>query len=252
MPGYFSHVVEAISNHRYLVGVDLGQSRDPSAVIVMKRTAGTVDYNFSIGQRLREHDFETGAVYDVGHIERLPLSTRYPAVVEHTRALIHSIRGSERPTPDVHLVVDRTGVGRAVGDLMQEADKDLNPVLVTITAGDAVTRADDGGYGVPKKELASVVQRLLQTGRLRIAEGQPFEAELKEELAGFRAKIKLSGHVSFAAGEDWRSAPHDDLVLALALAAWAGEKGLASESWGFMTNQDLHDFFRQAGVGTWQ
>lgn len=215
----------------YLVGVDLGQSRDPSALIVAERQTGSA-YGF---------------VYDVGHVERLPLGTRYPAVVTHTGAVVRSLLAL-RPKVNVVLVVDRTGVGRAVGDLMTKESVGVDPILVTITSGDTVTRADDGGYGVPKRELASVVQAILQTGRLRIGEGQPFEKELRGELAGFRAKIKLSGHVSFEAGEDWRSADHDDLVLALALCCWAGEEGIGigeMSAVGGQLRNTLNEWFQQ-------
>jgi hypothetical protein len=46
---------------------------------------------------------------------------------------------------------------------------------------------------------------------------------LKRELTNFKAKISLSGHDSYGAGDDWRSSKHDDLVLAVALGVWCGE-----------------------------
>lgn len=248
--GYWlSPDLETRPDYSYIAGVDLGQSRDPSALIVAKMTVGTIDIDRGSGRQVRRTYFEGGATYDIGHIERLPLGTKYPAVVTHTRSVIAALQG-ERPKHDVALVVDRTGVGRAVGDLMTEETVGVAPVLVTITGGDAVTKADDGGYGVPKRELASVIQALLQTSRLRLAEDQPFLEELKSELAGFRAKIKLSGSVSFEAGEDWRSAAHDDLVLALALAVWAGENGLGMPfEWGTVDGRPLDQWFRDAGIG---
>ena len=43
------------------------------------------------------------------------------------------------------------------------------------------------------------------------------------ELEGFRLKVAA---VPTGVVEVWREGPHDDLVLAVALAAWAGELAL--------------------------
>jgi hypothetical protein len=78
---------------------------------------------------------------------------------------------------------------------------------------------------VPKRDLVSSLQVALQSGALAIADALPLAATLRQELAGFRVKISLTtGHDSYGAGEDWRPAPHDDLVLAVALACWEAGK----------------------------
>ncbi len=63
---------------------------------------------------------------------------------------------------------------------------------------------------------------LLHGGRLAIAEALPEASILTQELTNFKAQIGLSGHDSYGAGDDWRSSNHDDLVLAVAIAAWVG------------------------------
>lgn len=205
----------------YFCGVDLGQARDPSAIVVVERVAGPA-----------------GSVYVAGHVERIPLGTRYPAVVEHVGRLVRTLL-AEETRPRVGLVVDRTGVGRAVGDLMEPTAR---PTPVTITGGDAVARDEDGAYRAPKRDLVGVVQATLQTARLRVAASDPLARELERELVGFRARVRLSGHVGFEAGEDWRSAPHDDLVLAMALALWLAENEPAT--WADVAaTEDLREFF---------
>jgi hypothetical protein len=211
----------------YVVGLDLGQSQDPTGLIVAT-VGGSAD----------------ALTYDVGQIERLPLGSRYPAIVAHVCQVVADLARpvvvEERPergqperrtvVPTVDLVVDFTGCGRPVADMLVDANPAARLVLVTITGGDVVTRGDDGSYRVPKRDLAGVVQVLLQEGRLRIAEALPMTPALTQELTGFRVKISLTGHDSYGAGEDWRSAPHDDLVLALALACWFGEREPAQPS----------------------
>jgi hypothetical protein len=75
---------------------------------------------------------------------------------------------------------------------------------------------------VPKRDVASTIAVLLQTGRLRIARDLKESETLLRELLNFRVKISLSGHDSY---EAWREQEHDDLVLAVGLAAWLFEKG---------------------------
>jgi hypothetical protein len=92
---------------------------------------------------------------------------------------------------------------------------------VTIHGGDQTIR-DGNAYRVPKRELVSVLQVLLQTKRLEVAAALPLAQTLQREMLAFKVEISKSGHDTY--GNDWRENPHDDLVLSVALAAWAGEK----------------------------
>lgn len=195
----------------YVAGLDLGQSNDPTALVIAR-----VELDAAGEKR-----------YYVGHVERLPLGTRYPAVVAHVGATVAALRSRE-PAPDVHLAIDGTGVGKPVVDMFLAKRPDVATLCpVTITGADAVTDDPTGGVRVPKRDLASTVLVLLESGRLEIARNLPLAEALTAELVGFRVKISLAtGHDSYGAGEDWRSAPHDDLVLALAMAVWYGEHRL--------------------------
>jgi hypothetical protein len=66
-------------------------------------------------------------------------------------------------------------------------------LAVLIIAGHAVTRGEDGCTHVPKKELVSAVQALLQSRRLKVAIVLPLAEALSREMASFRATVKLSG-----------------------------------------------------------
>jgi hypothetical protein len=94
---------------------------------------------------------------------------------------------------------------------------------VTITAGHGATMGEDGGLRVPKKELVGSVQVLLQARRLRVARALPDAPVLVKELENFRVKVTAARNEVY---ESWREGQHDDLVLAVALAAWAGDKAL--------------------------
>jgi hypothetical protein len=196
-----------VSENTRLVGVDLGQQRDWTAISVTERV-----------------EDPGGVEYRVRHLDRPPLGTPYPQVVERVVGLIRQLGGW--PV----LAVDATGVGRPVVDMLRTALEEglrgtrtrVSPCWVTITGGDVVSRTPGGGLRVPKRDLISATLVLLQNGQLKIAEGLALKDTLVRELLSFRVKINIStSHDSY---EAWREGDHDDLVLSVALACWAGER----------------------------
>jgi hypothetical protein len=220
----------------YILGVDLGQAQDYTALCVLERSGHdtgkvTVTHelrsvSYGSGERVGSkspYQTITSPVYEnhyaARHLERLPIGTPYPTQVARIKELFDRLKTDTKTTP--LLVADQTGVGRPVVDMLRAAE--LSPVAVTITGGDAATQ-DGGDYRVPKRDLVSVVQVLLQSERLTIAERLKARAILTAELGAFQVSISLKGHDSY--GNDvglWRENPHDDFVLAVALACWCGE-----------------------------
>src|SRR5271165_6971122 len=153
------------------------------------------------------------SIFQCGHLERLPLGTSYPAVVAHVcRLLVKSPAGTE-------LVIDYTGVGRPVFDMFLSAG--LSPVGVLITAGTAETQ-EGMIHSVPKIVLVSRLQALLHEARLKIHKDLPEAEVLIREMQDFRVEFTAAGGLTFNA----RSGRHDDLVLALAIAAWRAYGGV--------------------------
>jgi hypothetical protein len=95
----------------------------------------------------------------------------------------------------------------------------LTPVSVSIHGGAEVSVDPyHHDYRVPKRDLVSAVQVLLQNRRLRVAESLREAETLKRELLNFRVKIDpRTAHDSYS---HWREGDHDDLVLAVSMAAW--------------------------------
>jgi hypothetical protein len=199
---------------RFILAVDVGQSRDYTAVVILR----SYRVREMVGDKMRED-----RRHDLVHIERFR-EISYPdqvrRIAERYRELQQVAQRDYREAT-VRLIVDATGVGKPVLDLMREAG--LRPRGVIITGGDTSSR--DGNISrVPKRELVTTLQVALQAKRLVIAEELPLAGLLLKELSGFRVKINLAGHASF--GNDvgsWREADHDDLVLATALGVWTLE-----------------------------
>src|SRR5262249_15051200 len=125
----------------FFVGLDLGQAQDFTALAVLERPP---------------NDGPEGPVYALRHLVRWPLGTPYTAIVPAVARIV-----SAAPLCGCDLVADQTGVGRALVDMLRQALV-AYVVPVTITGGHAVSQAPDGSYHVPKKELVTCLQVLLQ------------------------------------------------------------------------------------------
>jgi hypothetical protein len=200
-------------NARCYVGLDLGQATDFSALVVLRtllaEPAVTSD--------------SCAPLYEVPHLQRFPRGMAYPKLVASVLGLLATpaLQGSV-------LVVDRTGVGRAVTDMLTasvHAGTSCSVCAVTITSGQAVKRADAGGLQVPKKDLVLALEGLVRGHRLSIASSLPTAPVLIRELGSFRRTMSKHGRLAFGAS----GKGHDDLVLALALAGWVAEMTRRSE-----------------------
>jgi hypothetical protein len=191
---------------KYYCGVDLGQSNDSTAIVLIEAVAGTLH---------------------CGHIERVPLGTDYLSVV----ARVEHIMNRLPPTAD--LVVDASGCGRPVADMLTHAGLDFQGIVIS---GGVEESTLTGGYrSVPKATLISHVQAALHSGTLKIQADLPETPILLRELEDFRVSFSGTGHMSFNA----RGGRHDDIVLALSLAVWAAKRhdgnelrDVSSEVWG--------------------
>ncbi|MFN7919905.1 MAG: hypothetical protein U0Q16_07400 [Bryobacteraceae bacterium] len=194
------------TDSEFFCGVDLGQTQDYTAIAMVERREQTTD----------EHDrvtWERVIVTDylVRGVKRVPLGTPYPDVV------LEIARVAAMASPrNVTLVVDATGVGAPVVDMIRQAISGVRVVPVVFTAG-STARNDGGVHKVPKKDLVHGLMVLFQDGRLRIAQDTGAYAILTNELKNLRVKISAEAHVGY---EAWREGQHDDLVFALALACW--------------------------------
>jgi hypothetical protein len=107
----------------YFVGLDLGQSMDFTAIAVLERVELTGEWD-AVAFAHRKT-----AALRLRYLERVALGTPYPEVVERVRQVVRSPELEGR----CQLMVDATGVGRPVTDMLQRAGLGcrLWPVLIT-------------------------------------------------------------------------------------------------------------------------
>jgi hypothetical protein len=188
---------------KYVLAADLGQSSDPTAIAVLEHTHAFREWARGGADQVED-------TFDVRHLARLPLGLSYPAVVQEVAML----RARPPLVGNCELVIDETGVGRAVADIFDTAG--LKPTRVSITAG-AEQSFVNGSWHVSKQVLISTLDARLHTGELRFASELTEAGAMAEELKDFRRKVSVAGRYTFEA----RVGKHDDLVLAVAIGLWA-------------------------------
>jgi hypothetical protein len=151
-------------------------------------------------------------------LQRLPLKLPYPGVVAAIGAVMARLPRTSQ------LLVDNTGVGRGIYDML--VHEGWSPVAVTITGGDRVLQ-EGRRFSVPKATLVSKLVQLTHSGNLAVHGSLKEWPALRHELEIFRPEITPSGR------ETWNSPStgHDDLLTATALCAWYIQHDDMS-SWG--------------------
>ena len=178
------------------IGVDLGQRRDYTAIIVNER--GEDDTHVIRG------------------IERPKLGTPYPKIIKRVEQIRNKLEKKTKIIPTIY--IDATGVGRPVVD--EFTAKGIAVIPVTICAGDSVSQ-DGREVHVGKLALISRLEVLLADGRIEWNGKTPIGKKLSQELHRFQLKVSKAGSLQLEAEQSF----HDDLVIALALSVFAKSRG---------------------------
>jgi len=188
------------NSYMVYIGVDIGQSQDPTAIVVADPVR-------------RDKEIH----YEVRFLRRLQLGISYPVIIEELIQIYQNI-----PEPDLgyklqkQVWIDATGVGKPVVDLIRSNAPHIKLHEVFITGGEAKSKINPWTSLVklPKAYLVSRLQVMLSCGRIHL----PKTAEalaLQEELINYTIKVNENANFEFGA---FKVGTHDDLVTALGLA----------------------------------
>lgn len=193
-----------------IIGLDLGQAQDPAAAAVVDRE-DKEPLGF-IGPRNPDH----GLRFKCRGLRTWRLGTDYNDIVSDVLDVAAD-----------NLVVDFGGVGRPVVDMLRKqafARKyrgKIRPVQLIGSSGRASQKHEARGahWNVPKIDVVTSIITAQQSGLLWLPASEDTKA-LLEQLRVFRLKFTKSANMQFG------NAPggHDDLVIALGLALWFGQK----------------------------
>lgn len=183
----------------YLAGLDLGKSNDFSALSITEKVI--TRYQGKVMSRI-----------GVNHLERWSLGTSYVDIAERVANYFEDPRLKIRGK----LIVDKTGVGQPVMDILKKFG--LKSIGITITSGFEVHEDDLGGFNVPKRDLVSALVLMYQANLIKVSSALSLLGVFNTQLEHFRVKQnRRTGNEIFEADSDL---VHDDVVISVALPCW--------------------------------
>ncbi len=203
------------------LGVDLAKESDYSAVSVIEKRV-----------YLNQKNQPIKSAFNVIMLKRWERKTSYPVIVNDiaqrlegepfTKTSIDLRGNAQLYKMPVFLAVDRTGVGVAVMDLLNdnhflENRCTLRPIHIS---GGFRQHSHTDFDSIPKSDLIqNLVVEFQKQESLKIASSLPEASNLIIELENFEMSATRLGNDVFGA----RSGKHDDLVLSLALSLWSAK-----------------------------
>lgn len=190
----------------YWLGVDLAQAQDNTALVAIhdeQLPIWTASNRQTLGQRTRT----------ITYADKFR-GVSYPDVVSHILRVMNQpqLRGRTR------LVVDGSGLGRVVSDLLRDAKVDH--IAIQMTVGQNWTRK--GHYtNVGKTLMLENLSVLFASGELEFAEDLVLRKDVLAELETFQLETTAAGNQVITQGRSGDH--HGDLAIALAGAAFASE-----------------------------
>lgn len=204
----------------WVVGVDLGKSMDSTAIGIIHHTVkGTDKWDVNHAQETwREESVQR---FDLVHLQRLPLGMNYVAQAHRIGEIMQR---EPLKSARAALVVDQSGVGVGVVDLMEA--NGLRPIRLQITAGAEETQ-EGRIHRVAKTILISRLEAAMHSGELHVAAALSEAEALRDELKDFQRHVTASGANTWSA----REGKHDDIVLAVSYGIWWATSGPRTERW---------------------
>ncbi len=183
----------------FIISLDPAQLRDWSAVAVvdMQYRPDTRRFGYSLIAMARK--------------QGLP----YDQIVDWVSRIYHKPEFNQQQPPD--LVVDSTGVGVAVVDMLHT--RGLRLKAVTITSGESFSQ-QGSAFHVGKARLIGTFLGAFDGGKVNVNPNMPIWPQLEKEMLSYRAEISAQGRAKFEAEQG----ENDDMLFALAMAVWYGEE----------------------------
>src|SRR5262245_55830228 len=217
------------------VGIDVGQSQDPTAIAVVEREWRSRPPHPETGEERAPLDH-----YNVRFLRTLGLNIPYPSIANTLKGLIDRVnervagasldyvRGELQQVdwPSVTVYVDATGVGQPMLDLLTFAGLSVTGVYFThgdrrVVQIDAETEIRRIILG--KAYMVARLQALLQTRRLHLPETPPSRV-LSRELLNYQIRVDQNANDRYGA---FKVGTHDDLVTALGLCVQEPVRGVS-------------------------
>lgn len=210
-PKVLADAIEAATERKFFIGIDLGTARDHTALVVLDvvRTP-MVELHKTVPDPI---PFSTR--YEMVHGDRLPLQLDYTEIVRRIGETVN------RPPVSGKAMIgyDFSGVGRPIGSMLKEAG--IKGTGIQITGGTGAGSTVGGVMNVSKSHLMSSLLKTIHQRTLRLSPDMDCYEAIRAELQDLREHTSPSGAVKVEAIEG----RHDDLALALAIAVYLATNG---------------------------
>jgi hypothetical protein len=186
----------------------LGKRYDPSTVAVVEVQSAPSELTH----------------YYVKHLKRFTLRMLYTDVARQLARIDEQLKAHakrQKKVAEITFVLDATGVGESVAELVEKEMPVADIYKVYITGGiDTNVDYSVREVRLPKSQMVSTLVALFDSKRIFLSKrGREIDAMI-EELQNYEIHVSEKGADQFGA---FKTGSHDDLVTALALAVWRGE-----------------------------
>lgn len=127
------------------------------------------------------------------------------------------------------LIIDGTGVGEAVCDILR--DRGMDPIKIVFSSGDHVNDIVENsrsgfkwrqGFSVPKEDLVKAMKLSLEQRRFVIAKGIQFEDDIRKQFSHFVGIMSKNKNMIY---NNDSNDVHDDIVCTIMMMNWYYMKG---------------------------
>ncbi len=211
-----------------ILGLDLGQSQDPTAAALLLNIDQTQSpYNWI------DSTHPTVNHWRLASTKVWPLQSPYTQVAAHLYKICKSIQ-LQHPTTPLILLADATGIGRPTLEIIHKeftSHSKPSPARIegiVFTAGTTVTETKHPAlpvdlFQVPKLDLIQTLLQAMESNQLQPAPGLADQHILAAQLKSLRyASSRSTGQTTVEVTHSTKSPEiaNADLVMALAMAAW--------------------------------
>jgi hypothetical protein len=190
---------------RIYLGLDIGKRQDHTAIAVLElRWAyGPKD---NITQRITEYP-----TLVLRYATRLALDTETTKIPQLVRETLQRFapRYGEPSRVDT-LLIDATGIGHTVVELIRKNQTKAHIQPVMLTNGHVDRRLKDGYLSLPRPDMLNSLKMVFELGNIKMEPSAPGFVDMEREL------------IQFQPSGDQQE--HDDLVMAMAMAVWQAAK----------------------------
>jgi len=198
-------VAQVLGHRRYWIGCDLGQSHDFSSTVVIEdeQLPTMQDGVCVLGPR----------TLTVVFADKFR-GASYVAVADYLVRLRNAVPFAGKSK----LVIDGTGLGRVMSDLLN--DQGIDHLAVQFTSGQEWRRS--GRYiNASKTLMVENTAVLFSTGELTFAHDLPMRNELEAELASFTVQTTAAGNSVI--GQSRTASGHGDAAISLIIGCFAAQ-----------------------------